>query len=72
MKKQNIRTIALVVCTVTYLLVGAAIFDALEADTEERHKRMLADLDVFYRKKYNISEQDWKIMETLIVRNHRL
>lgn len=34
MKKQNVRTISLIVCTFTYLLVGAAVFDALESETE--------------------------------------
>lgn len=36
MKKQNVRTISLIVCTFTYLLVGAAVFDALESDTERK------------------------------------
>lgn len=36
MKKQNVRTISLIVCTFTYLLVGAAVFDALESETEKR------------------------------------
>ncbi len=36
MKRQNVRTLSLVVCTFTYLLVGAAVFDALESDTEEQ------------------------------------
>ena len=30
MKKRNIRTLALVVTVFTYLLIGAAVFDALE------------------------------------------
>jgi len=39
MKKQNVRTLSLVVCTFTYLLVGAAVFDALESGTEDfRHQ----------------------------------
>jgi len=33
MKRQNIRTLSLVVCTFTYLLVGAAVFDRLESGT---------------------------------------
>lgn len=36
MKKQNVRTLALVVSTFTYLLIGAAVFDALESDTERK------------------------------------
>uniref|UniRef100_A0A8R1HT65 Two pore potassium channel protein sup-9 n=1 Tax=Caenorhabditis japonica TaxID=281687 RepID=A0A8R1HT65_CAEJA len=34
MKRQNIRTLSLIVCTLTYLLVGAAVFDALETENE--------------------------------------
>ena len=34
MKKQNVRTLSLIVCTLTYLLVGAAVFDALESENE--------------------------------------
>ena len=34
MKRQNIRTLALIVCTFTYLLIGAALFDVLESDNE--------------------------------------
>ena len=34
MKRQNVRTLSLIVCTFTYLLVGAAVFDALESQEE--------------------------------------
>lgn len=34
MKRQNVRTLSLVICTFTYLLIGAAVFDSLESDTE--------------------------------------
>lgn len=40
MKRQNVRTLSLVVCTFTYLLVGAAVFDALESDTEEKRHQV--------------------------------
>lgn len=36
MKRQNVRTLSLVVCTFTYLLIGAAVFDSLESETESR------------------------------------
>jgi hypothetical protein len=32
MKRQNVRTLSLIVCTFTYLLIGAAVFDALESN----------------------------------------
>ena len=41
MKKQNVRTISLIVCTFTYLLIGAAIFDALESDNESKNAEVL-------------------------------
>lgn len=37
-QKKNIRTAALIVCTFTYLIIGACIFDALEnASFTERY-----------------------------------
>lgn len=33
-KKQNIRTLALIGCTLIYLLIGAAVFNALESEYE--------------------------------------
>jgi hypothetical protein len=41
MKKQNVRTLSLVVCTFTYLLIGAAVFDHLESDTEQKRYHFL-------------------------------
>lgn len=41
MKKQNVRTLSLIVCTFTYLLIGAAVFDALESETEIHRKQAL-------------------------------
>lgn len=38
MKKQNVRTLSLIVCTLTYLLIGASIFDAIESEEEQRQK----------------------------------
>ena len=37
MKKQNIRTLSLIIATFTYLLIGAAVFDTIESE-EERHQ----------------------------------
>lgn len=41
MKRQNVRTLSLIVCTLTYLLVGAAIFDALESEYEVKRRNTL-------------------------------
>nr|CAD7449335.1 unnamed protein product [Timema bartmani] len=42
MKRQNVRTLSLVVCTFTYLLIGAAVFDALESETERKRWEFLS------------------------------
>lgn len=47
MKRQNVRTLSLVVCTFTYLLVGAAVFDALESETERKQWDILLGKSAF-------------------------
>ena len=41
MKKQNVRTLSLIVGTFTYLLIGAAIFDSIESEEEQRQMEAL-------------------------------
>ena len=41
MKKQNVRTLSLIVGTFTYLLIGAAIFDAIESEEERQQKEAI-------------------------------
>ncbi|XP_064652175.1 potassium channel subfamily K member 9-like [Lineus longissimus] len=60
MKKQNVRTLSLIVCTFTYLLVGAAVFDALESENERYDKQRLLKEEETYMKKYNIDPKDWE------------
>ena len=48
MKKQNVRTLSLIVGTFTYLLIGAAIFDAIESEEERRHKEALESKDFVF------------------------
>ena len=47
MKKQNVRTLGLIVGTFTYLLIGAAIFDSIESEEERRHKEALESKFLF-------------------------
>jgi len=47
MKRQNVRTLALIVCTFTYLLVGAAVFDALESGHEVTEGREAPAAEIF-------------------------
>ncbi|XP_047116182.1 two pore potassium channel protein sup-9 [Schistocerca piceifrons] len=69
MKRQNVRTLSLVVCTFTYLLVGAAVFDALESDTESKRWEVLSDLKEQLVKKYNITAEDYRVIEVVIIEN---
>jgi len=36
MKRQHIKTLSLVITTFTYLLIGAAVFDSLESENDEK------------------------------------
>lgn len=69
MKRQNIRTLALIVCTFTYLLVGAAIFDSLESENEIKQRHGLLRIEKMIKTKYNISEDDYKVLTTVVIRS---
>lgn len=69
MKRQNIRTLSLVVCTFTYLLVGAAVFDSLESETEAIRWEFLQAAKDNFQKKYDMSEDDYKMLEFVIIEN---
>ena len=60
MKKQNVRTLSLIVCTFTYLLVGAAVFDALESEFEMDHRTELMEEEERLKTLYNISTEDYE------------
>jgi potassium channel subfamily K member 9 len=69
MKRQNVRTLSLVVCTFTYLLIGAAVFDLLESETESKRWEYLKSAKSTFVKKYNITTEDYFMMEILIIEN---
>ncbi|CAH8588366.1 unnamed protein product [Dicrocoelium dendriticum] len=59
MKRQNVRTLSLLVVTFTYLLLGAAIFDAFESTFEIDEESRLSILAKELRLKYNMSKNDF-------------
>ncbi|CAL1545930.1 unnamed protein product, partial [Lymnaea stagnalis] len=69
MKKQNVRTLSLIVCTFTYLLVGAAVFDALESEFEESKRKDLELEENEIRDRYNITEPDLERLRKNIIRS---
>jgi len=66
MKRRNVQTLSLVIVTFTYLLVGAAIFDALEGTNNENALEGLIWVRDKLKQKYNINEHDYLLIETLI------
>ena len=68
MDKQNVRTLSLIVCCFTYLLVGAAVFDALESEFEVENNRTLTEKELMIQEKYNISSEDLELMRKNVVR----
>ncbi|OON16007.1 hypothetical protein X801_08183 [Opisthorchis viverrini] len=67
MKRQNVRTLSLIVVTFTYLLLGAAIFDHFESDNEvEEHQRLTESANKL-RHKYNMSQDDFDQITQLAI-----
>lgn len=67
MKRQNVRTLALIICTFTYLIVGAAIFDALESRQEMKER-----VDLYQRKNnllssFNLTAEDFDDLEKVVL-----
>ncbi|XP_006639627.1 potassium channel subfamily K member 15 [Lepisosteus oculatus] len=67
MKKQNVRTLSLILCMFSYLLVGAAVFDALESESESSRKRILEQKRNEMKKKYRFSEDDYREIERVVL-----
>lgn len=68
MKRQNVRTLSLIVCTLTYLMVGSAVFDALESEAELKQRHQVETIKQRLVSKYNITDGDFRLLETIIVR----
>ncbi|XP_034096034.1 potassium channel subfamily K member 3a [Gymnodraco acuticeps] len=67
MKRQNVRTLALIICTFTYLIVGAAIFDALESQKETSQIGELVRRKVDLLRTFNLSVEDFDELEKVVL-----
>ncbi|XP_010877659.1 potassium channel subfamily K member 3 [Esox lucius] len=67
MKKQNVRTLVLIVSIFTYLLVGAAVFDTLESKQEKSQKRMLDERKYELMRKYNLTKVNFDELEVVML-----
>jgi hypothetical protein len=87
MKKQNVRTLTLIVSTFryihikkqylkklyssfsfSYLLVGAAIFDALESNTEDFLRKQYQVAEKSMLTLYNISHDEYEELEDIVIK----
>uniref|UniRef100_A0A8C7WJ76 Potassium channel domain-containing protein n=1 Tax=Oncorhynchus mykiss TaxID=8022 RepID=A0A8C7WJ76_ONCMY len=69
MKAQNIRTLSLILCMLSYLLVGAAVFDALESETENSRKKILEQKRNELKKKYRFTDDDYREIERVVLQS---
>ncbi|XP_061599626.1 potassium channel subfamily K member 3 [Cololabis saira] len=67
MKRQNARTLALIVSILTYLVVGAAVFETLESKQEKSHKRKLDARKYELMRKYNLTKANFEELELVVV-----
>lgn len=67
MKKQNVRTLSLILCMLSYLLVGAAVFDALESESESSRRGVLEQKRSEMKTKYRFSEDDYREIERVVL-----
>ncbi|XP_026174416.1 potassium channel subfamily K member 3a [Mastacembelus armatus] len=67
MKRQNVRTLALIICTFTYLIVGAAIFDALESQAETSQRRELDLKKAELLQTFNLSTKEFDELEEVVL-----
>lgn len=70
MKKPNVRTLALIICTFTYLLIGAAIFDALESNQEETVRASLENSELYFKMTYNITDEEYRSFSQIVNKYH--
>lgn len=67
MKVQNTRSLCLILSIVLYLLVGAAVFDALESEGESAKTEALEEKLDELKRKYGFSEGDYREVERVVL-----
>lgn len=61
------RTLALIICTLSYLLIGAGVFDALESKQEKSQRRKLNYRKFQLMSRYNLSKNDYEQIEKVVL-----
>ncbi|XP_038051424.1 two pore potassium channel protein sup-9-like [Patiria miniata] len=68
MKRQNVRTLVLLVSTFLYLLAGAAVFDVLESQYEESEKVRLDNITKTIKEHYNMTTNDLEDLRLTMIK----
>ena len=66
---NNWRTVCLVGYTITYLVIGAAVFEAIESPNEDSERLRLSDEETLFQLRYNISDEDFRAMTLTMVQS---
>ncbi|XP_053723788.1 potassium channel subfamily K member 15-like [Synchiropus splendidus] len=69
MSRHSIRTVLLILSTVLYLLIGAAVFVALEEDSESSRKKALEQKLNELKRKYGFGEEDFSKIEQVVLQS---
>ncbi|XP_039971573.1 potassium channel subfamily K member 9-like isoform X2 [Xiphias gladius] len=67
MKTQTIRTLSLILCIIVYLLLGAAVFAALESESESSRKKALEQKLNALKNEYGFTEEDYREIERVVL-----
>lgn len=67
MEAQGVRNLALILSILLYLLIGAAVFDALESDGESAKTEALEEKLEQLKMKYGFSEGDYREVERVVL-----
>ncbi|XP_056885512.1 potassium channel subfamily K member 15-like isoform X2 [Takifugu flavidus] len=67
MEEKNLRSLCLILSIVLYLLIGAAVFDALESDSESAKTEALEEKLEELKMKYGFSEGDYREVERVVL-----
>ncbi|KAK0405183.1 hypothetical protein QR680_017844 [Steinernema hermaphroditum] len=67
--KKSVRAILLIVSTLTYILLGAAVFNKLESEEDNRIRSEIEMIREKLHDKYNFSSKDYQLLQTVIVKS---
>ncbi len=67
MKRQNIRTLSLVVITLTYLIIGAAVFDHMESSNEFLQNQNLTKISEKFMHDHSMNQSEFNVLWKLIL-----